>query len=109
MATRDNVSGVVGPYTSACSSAVASQADKYKVPLLIPVAAKEEITRKGYKYVFRLNAPADVYSSVLMDAVQTVDKPKTIAYIYESTDFGTSTVKTAKEYAKRLGIQESSR
>lgn len=106
LATRDNVAGVVGPYTSACSSAVASQADKYKVPLLIPAAAKEEITRKGYKFVFRLNAPADVYSSVLMDAVQTMDKPKTIAYIYESTDFGTSTVKTAKEYAKKLGIHE---
>ncbi|NTW98532.1 MAG: ABC transporter substrate-binding protein [Geobacteraceae bacterium] len=106
LATRDNVAGVVGPYTSACSSAVASQADKYKVPILIPAAAKEDITRKGYKFVFRLNAPADVYSSVLMDAVLTLDKPKTIAYIYESTDFGTSTVKTAKEYAKRLGIVE---
>lgn len=106
LATRDNVAGVVGPYTSACSSAVASQADKYKLPMLIPAAAKEDITRKGYKYVFRLNAPADVYSSVIMDAVLTLDKPKTIAYIYESTDFGTSTVKTAQEYAKKLGIQE---
>ena len=106
LATRDQVAGVVGPYTSACSSAVASQADKYKVPILIPAAAKEDITRKGYKYVFRLNAPADVYSAVLMDAVMTLDKPKTIAYIYESTDFGTSTVKTAQEYAKKLGIKE---
>lgn len=106
LATRDNVAGVVGPYTSACSSAVASQADKYKVPILIPAAAKEEITRKGYRYVFRLNAPADVYSAVLMDAIWTMDKPKTIAYIYESTDFGSSTVKTAKEYAAKLGIKE---
>jgi branched-chain amino acid transport system substrate-binding protein len=106
LATRDNVSGVVGPYTSACANAVASQADKYKVAQLIPAAAKEEITRKGYKHVFRLNAPADVYSSVLMDAVLQLDKPKTIAYIYANTDFGISTVKTAKEYAKKLGIKE---
>ena len=106
LATRDNVSGVVGPYTSACANAVASQADRYKLPQLVPAAAKEEITRKGHKYVFRLNAPADVYSSVLMDAILTVDKPKTIAYIYANTDFGISTVKTAKEYAKKLGIRE---
>ena len=106
LATRDNVAGVVGPYTSACANAVASQADRYKVPQLIPAAAKEEITRKGYKYVFRLNAPADVYSSVLMDAIMTVDKPKTIAYVYANTDFGISTVKTAKEYARKLGIRE---
>jgi branched-chain amino acid transport system substrate-binding protein len=106
LATRDNVAGVVGPYTSACANAVASRADQYKVPLLVPAAAKEEITQKGHKYVFRLNAPADVYSSVLMDAVLTLGKPKTIAYVYANTDFGISTVKTAKEYAKKLGLKE---
>lgn len=106
LATRDNVAGVVGPYTSACANAVASQADKYKVPQLIPAAAKEEITQKGFKYVFRLNAPADVYSSVIMDAIMTKDKPKTIAYIYANTDFGISTVKTAQGYATKLGIKE---
>jgi len=106
LATRDNVAGVVGPYTSACANAVASRADQYKVPLLVPVAAKEEITQKGFKYVFRLNAPADVYSSVLMDATMALGKPQTIAYVYANTDFGISTVKTAKEYAKKLGIKE---
>ncbi len=106
LATRDNVAGVVGPYTSACANAVASQADRYKVPQLIPAAAKEDITRKGHQFVFRLNAPADVYSSVLMDVIMSLDKPKTIAYVYANTDFGISTVKTAQEYAKKLGIRE---
>jgi len=106
LATRDNVAGVVGPYTSACANAVASQADKYKVPQLIPAAAKEEITQKGFKYVFRLNAPADVYSSVIMDAIMTQGKPQTIAFIYANTDFGISTVKTAQAYATKLGIKE---
>lgn len=106
LATRDNVAGVVGPYTSACANAVASRADQYKVPLLVPAAAKEEITQKGFKYVFRLNAPADVYSSVIMDAILALDRPKTIAYIYANTDFGISTVKTAKEYAKKVGLRE---
>jgi branched-chain amino acid transport system substrate-binding protein len=106
LATRDNVAGVVGPYTSACANAVASRADQYKVPLLVPAAAKEEITQKGFKYVYRLNAPADVYSSVILDTILTLDKPKTIAYIYANTDFGNSTVKTAKEYAKKVGLRE---
>ncbi|HEY5996230.1 MAG TPA: ABC transporter substrate-binding protein, partial [Candidatus Deferrimicrobiaceae bacterium] len=106
LATRDGVAGVVGPYTSACANAVASRADQYKVPLLVPVAAKEEITQKGYKYVYRLNAPADVYSSVIMDAILALGKPKTIAYIYANTDFGISTVKTAKEHATKVGLRE---
>jgi branched-chain amino acid transport system substrate-binding protein len=105
LATRDNVVGVVGPYTSACANAVAKLAEKYKVSLLIPAAAKEEITRQGYKWVYRMNAPADVYASVIIDAALTLGTPKTIAFIYENTDFGTSTTKTAKEYAAKKGIK----
>src|SRR5438270_11717096 len=39
LATRDNVTGIVGPYTSSCANALAKLAEKYKVPLLIPVAS----------------------------------------------------------------------
>lgn len=104
LATRENVAGVVGPYTSACANAVSKLAEKYKVPIIVPAAAKEEITRQGYKWVHRMNAPADVYASVLIDAALTVGKPKTVAFIYENTDFGTSTTKSAKEYAAKKGI-----
>uniref|UniRef100_A0A831UEH9 Amino acid ABC transporter substrate-binding protein n=1 Tax=Geobacter metallireducens TaxID=28232 RepID=A0A831UEH9_GEOME len=99
------VAGVVGPYTSACANAVAKLAEKYKVPLLVPAAAKEEITRQNLKYVYRLNAPADQYAASLIDAALAMGKPKTIAFIYENTDFGTSTTKTAKEYVAKKGIR----
>lgn len=109
LATRDNVAGVVGPYTSASASAVARLAEKYKVPLLVPAAAKEEITRQNFKWVYRMNAPADVYASVLIDAVLDMSKssgaPKTAAFIYENSDFGTSTSKTAKEYVIKKGMK----
>ncbi len=105
LATRDGVAGVVGPYTSASANAVAKMAERYKVPLLVPAAAKEEITRQNYKYVFRMNAPANVYDSVIMDAVLAAGKPQTIAFLYENTDFGTSTSKTAKEYATKKGLK----
>ncbi len=105
LVTRDGVIGVVGPYTSGSANVVASRADQYQVPLLVPAAAKEEITMKGYKNVFRLNAPADVYSSVLLKAV-AASKPKTIAFIYAATDFGVSTVKTAQGNAAKMGLTE---
>ncbi|MEI8102935.1 MAG: ABC transporter substrate-binding protein [Chlorobium sp.] len=105
LVTRDAVMGVVGPYTSGCANVVASRADQYQVPLLVPAAAKEEITMKGYKNVFRLNAPANVYSMVLMDAVKSY-KPKTIAFVYAATDFGVSTVKSAQENALKMGLKE---
>ena len=99
------VAGVVGPYTSACANAVAKLADKYKVPEVIPAAAKEEITRQGNQWVFRMNAPADKYASVIIDAALGLGKPKTIAFIFENTDFGTSTTDSAKEYAVQHGLK----
>lgn len=105
LATRDGVAGVVGPYTSASANAVAKLAQRYQVPLLVPAAAKEEITRQGYQWVYRLNAPANVYAQVLFDAVIDLGKPKTIAFIYENTDFGTSTADAGKKYAEKKGIK----
>ena len=105
LATGDEVAAVVGPYTSASANAVAKQAEQYGVAQVIPAAAKEEITRQGYKWVFRLNAPASSYARSLLDAALSLGKPKTIAFIYESTDFGSSVSKAGKEYAAAKGLQ----
>ena len=105
LATRDKVAGVVGPYTSACANAVAKLAEKYKVPLLIPVASKDEITRQGYKWIFRLMRRPTTTRRSSSTWPLTLGKPKTIAIINENTDFGTSTPSRAKEYAAKKGIR----
>lgn len=102
---QEGVAGVVGPYTSACANAVSQLAMKYKVPLLVPAAAKEEITRQGYAWVYRLNAPAHSYAQEPMNATLSLGQPKTIAFIYESTDFGTSVSTAGKEYAAKKGLK----
>ncbi len=105
MATRDKVAGIVGPYSSKCANAVAKLAEKYKTPLLIPVASKEEITRQHLKWTFRLSATTYDYATILLDMATTLGKPKTIAIINENTDFGTSGAKSAKDYAGKKGIR----
>ena len=105
LATGDEVAMVVGPYSSACANAVAKQAQQYKVPLLIPVASKEEITKQGYDWVFRLNAPAHDYANALIDTAMTLGKPGTVAFIYESTDFGSSVSTLGRAYAAKKGLK----
>jgi len=104
LATGDEVSIVVGPYTSACANAVAKQAEQYQVAQVIPAASKEDITRQGYKWVFRVNAPGEVYARSLLDAALAFGKPRTVAFIYESTDFGASLSKVGKAYAAKAGL-----
>ena len=84
-ATRDRVAGVVGPYSSKCANAVSKLAEKYRVPLLIPVAAKEDITRQNLKWVFRLNATSDEYATILLNMAAQLGKTKTIAIIRKSS------------------------
>jgi len=105
LATRDNVVGVVGAYTSAVTSVVAKTADRYKVPLVNPVASKEEITRQGYKYVFRVSATTNDYAQVLLDMALAFGEPKTISILNENTDFGVSGGRSAKEYAEKKGLK----
>ena len=105
LATRDNVLGVVGPYTSACANAIAKLAEKYKVPLLVPVASKEDITKQNLKWLFRLSATTDDYAAILIDMAMGLGKPKSIAIINENTDFGTSAAKSAKAFATQKGIK----
>jgi len=101
----EQVAVLVGPYTSANANAVAKLAEQYKIPQVVPAAAKEEITKQGYKYVFRLNAPAHQYAQSLLDAALSFGKPKSIAFIYESTDFGNSVSAAGKAYAQAKGLQ----
>lgn len=105
LATRDQVVGVVGPYTSAVTSTVARSAERFKVPLVNPVASKEDITRQGYKYTFRVSATTGDYASILIDMALAQGKPKSIAILSENTDFGTSGAKSAKAYAEKKGLK----
>jgi len=105
LATRDKVAGLVGPYTAACGNAIARVAEKYKVPLVVPVAAKDEITQQGLKWVFRPGAISYDYAEIVIEMATALDKPKTMAIINENTDFGISVARGAKAVAAKKGIQ----
>ncbi len=106
LGTRDSVAGIVGPYSSECASAISRLAEKYQVPLIIPVASKEDITRNpNLKWTFRLSATTNDYASILMDMAMKLGKPKTMAVIHENTDFGTSGAKSAEAVARERGIR----
>jgi len=105
LSTQNNVAGVVGPYTSQCAAAVSKLAEKYKTPLLIPVSSKEEITKQGLKWVYRLSATTEDYATILLSMAQVLGpKNKTMAILNENTDFGNSGAKSAKDYAAKHGL-----
>ncbi|HMK60985.1 MAG TPA: ABC transporter substrate-binding protein [Dissulfurispiraceae bacterium] len=95
---------IVGEYTSSCAKAVAAVAEERKTPYLVVASAADEITQKNYKYVFRQNATNVHYADAVVSFMTEVVKPKTMAIIYESTNFGTSGAEDMDKQAKKLGI-----
>ena len=102
--TVDKYPIVVGEYTSQCSYAVAGVCEKYKVPYLVVTGAADKITQQGWKYVYRMNPPSSLYNMGVFNFFENVAKPKSIAILYENTDFGNSTSKAMKEYCDAHGV-----
>jgi len=86
--TRDQVVALTGGYSSPVAFAVASLAQKRRIPFLVTTGSADEITEQGWEYVFRLSQPVSEYARALIDFLQEVVKPKRVAVIYEDSLFG---------------------
>jgi branched-chain amino acid transport system substrate-binding protein len=102
--TQDKVDAIMGPYSSAITEAVANVNDRYKMPMVAPMASTTSIFRKGRKYIFMVQSPAEVYLEGLLD-VAAKQGLKTVAIINEDTLFPKATVQGTIELAKKKGLQ----
>lgn len=96
---------IVGEYTSACAKAVAAVAEERKTPYLVVASADDDITQKNYKYVFRQNPVNAHYSDGVIDFINKIVKPSTMAILYESSAFGTSGADAMEKDAAKAGVK----
>jgi len=105
--TQDKVDLVMGPYSSAITEAVANVNERYKMPMVAPMAATTSIFKKGRKFIFMVQSPAEVYLEGLID-VAAKRGLKTVAFVYEDTLFPKATVVApggSVDLAKKKGIE----
>ena len=102
--TQDKVDAVLGPYSSAITETVADVSEKYKMPLVAPAASTTSIFKKGRKFAFMLQSPAEVYLEGLIDLASKRGL-KTIAVINEDTIFPKSLAQGTAELARKKGIR----
>jgi branched-chain amino acid transport system substrate-binding protein len=96
---------IFGEYSSSCSKAVAAVAEERKVPYMVVTGATDDITQQKYKYVFRMNPTNAYYATGFMSFLKEVVKPKSIAILYESSDFGSSGAEDMVNQSKKFGMQ----
>ena len=103
--SRDKVNVLTGGYSSAVTQAATAVAQQFKVPFLVTTGSADEITEKGYDYIFRINPTSSEYFDPFETLIQKAGGIKTMALLYENTQFGQSSAKDVEGAAKSAGIQ----
>jgi branched-chain amino acid transport system substrate-binding protein len=101
---RELLLGVLGPYTSAITEAVTSVTEKYKMPMVAPNAGTTSIYKKGRKFIFSMNPPAEVHLEGLIDLAAKKGL-KTVALITGDELYLRTATQGASELAKKKGLQ----
>jgi branched-chain amino acid transport system substrate-binding protein len=104
--SREKVSVITGGYSSSVTAAAAPVAQQFKVPFVICTGSADDITEKGYDYIFRINPAASEYPKAVESFLKEVAKDvKTVALLYENSAFGQSSSKSFEEDAKGAGLK----
>jgi len=102
---EDHVAALIGSYSSATTFNAIEIANYQKVPMLIPSAASDEITGKGFPWIFRINAPSSVYAKNIIDYIKSLKSVKTLAILHENSLFGVTAAKCIDNCARSGGLR----
>lgn len=105
--TNSGVIALTGTYTSSTAQVVSRMAEKTKIPLVITVAANEDLLSNGYHYTFRIQPSVSVFSWEFLEYFNyfKTDDIKTVAFIYENSNYGTGIAKYIKEHIDETGLE----
>jgi branched-chain amino acid transport system substrate-binding protein len=103
--TQDKIVLLTGGYSSSVTMGLAQLAQHRKTPYISHTGAADEITEKGWEWVFRINQPASEYFKGLVSFLQEVAKPNTVVVIHESSLFGQSQGKSFVATCEKIGIK----
>jgi len=101
---QDNVPIILGAYSSETTLAVIRAVTPKSVPLIMPTATADNTVETGSPWVFRICAGAKAYASAMADFLKNNGAPKTVAIIYENTNFGQANGKAMEAAAPASGM-----
>lgn len=99
-----NVSLIMGAYSSGATLAAADEANRLRVPLIVPSASSELVTSMGYGWVFRINATSEDYVAQALALTATLNDAPSVGILYENTVFGESAAVAITAQAEDLGV-----
>lgn len=78
---KDGATCLVGPFLSGNAMAIATLCEQRGVPFVMDVAAADDITRKGFKYTFRVFPTTSKFADSMLFYMDKIMKEKNISKI----------------------------
>ncbi|HYL92792.1 MAG TPA: ABC transporter substrate-binding protein, partial [Alphaproteobacteria bacterium] len=101
---QDGVSVLLGAYSSENTKAIVPSVTQRETPLIIPTATADNVMDSKSPWVFRICAGANDYAAATIAFLKKNGAPKSMAIVYENTNFGQSNKNSMVAAAKEAGI-----
>jgi branched-chain amino acid transport system substrate-binding protein len=101
---QDHVNLILGAYSSESTRAIVPVVTQKQIPLLIPTAVADNVVETGSQWVFRICAGSGSFATATLDFLKNNGDPKTLAIIYENTNFGQANNKSMAAAAPAAGL-----
>jgi len=102
---QDHVSVLIGSFSSESTKAIIPAVMQRQVPLIIPSANADNVMDSKSPWVFRTCAGAADYANTTVAFLKANGDPKTMAIVYENTNFGQAGMKAMTVAASAAGIK----
>jgi branched-chain amino acid transport system substrate-binding protein len=101
---RDHVPIILGAFSSENTRAMIPAVTQKRVPLIMPTATADNVMESGSPWVFRICAGSSDYASATVEFLKNTGAPKTLAIVYENTNFGQANAMAMKATATAAGM-----
>jgi ABC-type branched-subunit amino acid transport system substrate-binding protein len=104
LATKDNATFLISPYSSGLTDAAAVIAEQYGKIMITTGAASDSTYERGLSLVYQAYTPASRYLTGAVDLLNDTDpSAKRIAILHENDKFSTDVCNAVREYATDRG------
>lgn len=110
LVSQEKVVAIIGAYQSSVTKTASQATERLHIPYVCSDSSSPTLTQRGFKYFFRASPHDALFArdqfNFLKDMEKKGQKVRTIAVLYENTEFGSNVgkevVKLAKEYGYEL-------
>lgn len=102
---QDHVPIILGAYSSENTRAIVPAITQKQVPLVMPTATADNVMATGSPWAFRVCAGSGAYATTTIDFLKAMNAPKSVAVVYENTNFGQANGQAMEKESKANGFQ----